>query len=218
MTNSRQRVSLLLVIVMLGPPVLMYARGFESAQAPQSGPLPPKAPWRPAASASDVQAIPDYVIGPDDVLSVMFWRDANMSTSEVLVRPDGKISLPLLNDIQAAGLTPEQLRDKLEVKASGYIADPTATILVRQINSRRVYVTGRVASPGQYQLPTSMTVLQLIAMAGGLQEFAKSKEIVVVRTDEGNTKSLRFNYDDVVKQKNLHQNVALKPGDIVIVP
>src|SRR6185295_11169335 len=127
----------------------------------------------PAATASlaVVPTPPDYVIGADDLLSVVFWRDKDMS-SEVAVRPDGKISLPLLNDIQAAGLTPSQLRDRLTEDAKRYLEDPNVTIVVRQINSRRVFVTGEVAKPGPYPLIGPTTVLQILATAGGLKEYA----------------------------------------------
>ena len=203
--------------------LLVFTVTAVSAQTPVSGQgKPSTAPARtgPAANAPAPTGIvppPDYVIGADDVLAVVFWRDKDMS-SEVSVRPDGKISLPLLNDVQASGLTPPQLRDKLTEEAKKYIEDPNVTVVVRQINSRRVYITGMVQKPGPYQLGAGTTVLQLIAMAGGVMEYAHSKKIVVMRTESGRQTSYPFNYDDVVSRKNLRQNIELKPGDTVIVP
>jgi polysaccharide export outer membrane protein len=160
----------------------------------------------------------EYVIGPDDLLSIVFWRDQQMS-GDVLVRPDGKISLPLLDDVQAAGLTPKQLRDRLVGAARRFVSDPVATVVVRQVNSRKVYITGFVARPGQYSLTPSMTVLQLIATAGGLQDFAKSRDIRVVRAEGGKSVVMRFDYDEVTRNPDrMAQNVELKPGDTIIVP
>ena len=172
-----------------------------------------------ARTAADpgAAATPDYVIGPDDVLSVVFWRDEQLSR-EVLVRPDGKISLPLLDDVQAAGLTPKELRDRLSGEAQRFVTDPKVTVVVRAINSRRAYITGQVVRPGQYPLTSSMSVLQLIATAGGLTDFAKSKDIRVVRVEQGRSISVPFNYDEVTKQKTTSQNIELKCGDTVIVP
>ena len=160
---------------------------------------------------------PDYVIGPDDVLTVVFWRDKDMS-SDVTVRPDGKISLPLLNDVQASGLTPDQLRLQLTEAATKFVEDPTVTIVVKEIHSRKVFITGQVAKPGPYGLAGPTTVLQLIAMAGGVLEYADSKNITILRNENGRPVSYRFNYKDVSKRKNLRQNIELKPGDTIIVP
>lgn len=160
---------------------------------------------------------PGYVIGVDDVLSVVFWRDKEMS-ADVVVRPDGKISLPLVNDVQAAGYTPEQLRGELVKAASRFIEDPNATVVVKEIHSRRVFVTGQVAKPGTYDLTGDMNVLQLIAEVGGLLEYADEKNIVVIRNTGGKEQRFRFNYKDVVRGKNVNQNILLQPGDTVVVP
>ena len=160
----------------------------------------------------------DYVIGPDDLLSVVFWRDQQLS-GDVLVRPDGKISLPLLDDVQAAGLTPQQLRDRLVGEARRFVSDPIATVVVRQVNSRKVYITGFIARPGQYALTPAMTVLQLIATAGGLQDFAKTKDIRIVRSENGKSSSIRFDYDEITKNPDkAAKTFELKPGDTIIVP
>jgi polysaccharide export outer membrane protein len=159
-----------------------------------------------------------YLIGPDDVLSVVFWREKDL-TSDVVVRPDGKISLPLLNDIQAGGLTPEQLREAVDVEARRFVEDPSVTVIVKQIKSRRLFITGQVEKPGVYALGGPTTVLQLIAMAGGLKEFADGRRILIMRTDAtGHQIGSPFNYEQVLAGKNLEQNIELKPGDTVVVP
>jgi len=160
---------------------------------------------------------PGYVIGAQDVLSVVFWRDKDMS-ADVVVRPDGNISLPLLNEVHAAGLTPEQLRLKLNDLAVKYVEDPNASVVLKEIHSRNVFITGNVAKPSTYPLIGEMTVLQLIAMSGGLLEYADSGSIVVIRTVAGKQTFHKFNYKDVVKQKNTEQNILLTPGDTVVVP
>lgn len=171
----------------------------------------------PIVPAPAVPPPPGYVIGPDDVLQVLYWREKDVS-AEVVVRPDGMISLPLLNDVQAAGLTPELLRDKVNEAAKKFFEDPSVTIVVKQINSRKVFITGSVGKPGPYPLTAPTSVLQLVAMAGGLSEFAKRGKISVMRTENGKLVRYPFNYDDVAKGKNLKQNIELKPGDTVIVP
>jgi polysaccharide export outer membrane protein len=171
----------------------------------------------PAASLPSVEPPGDYVIGPEDVLGIVFWRDRDLS-ADVIVRPDGRISLPLLNDVDVAGLTPDQVRAKVVEGAKRYVDEPTATVVVRQINSRKVFITGNVERPGTFPLLRSTTVLQLIAVAGGLKEFAKAGDIVIVRNDNGRQLTFPFNYDDLKNRKNLAQNIVLKPGDTVIVP
>jgi polysaccharide export outer membrane protein len=150
-------------------------------------------------------------------LIVNFWREKEMS-AEVVVRPDGKISLPLLNDIQAKGLTPDQLREQLVKSATRFVADANATVVVKEIKSRNVFITGQVTKGGTYPLSGELTILQLIALAGGLLEYADQKNIVLMRQENGGTKYYKFNYKEVVKQKNVQQNLVLKPGDTVIVP
>jgi polysaccharide biosynthesis/export protein len=172
-----------------------------------------------ATAASAVPVLPpgDYTIGPDDILTIVFWKEKDMS-SDVAVRPDGRISLPLLNDVDAAGLTPEQLRVKLAAAADKFLEEPTVTVVVKQINSRKVFITGQVPKPGPYPLTGPTNVVQLIAMAGGVLEYADSENIVIMRTVNGKPMSYEFNYKDVAKRKNLGQNIELKPGDTIIVP
>jgi polysaccharide biosynthesis/export protein len=180
-----------------------------------------------AASATTAVAVPvvpgavtppsDYLIGPDDVLSIVYWKDKDM-TSDVVVRPDGMISLPLLNEVAASGLTPAQLRDRLMTESQKLMEDPNVTIVVKQINSRKVYVTGQVGKIGPHSLTGPMTVLQLLSTVGGIGEFANSKNIIILRTENGRQVSHRFNYKEVVEGKKLAQNIELKPGDTIVVP
>jgi polysaccharide export outer membrane protein len=158
-----------------------------------------------------------YVIGPEDVLTVLFWRDKDMS-ADAVVRPDGKITLPLLNEVQAAGLTPEQLRNTLTEQATRYLEDPSVTVVVKQINSLKVFVMGEVGKPGVYTMTAPLTVIQLLAMAGGVNEYAKKDKIVVMRTENGRQMMYPFNYEAVTKRSNMRQNITLKPGDTIIVP
>jgi polysaccharide export outer membrane protein len=196
--------------------LLLGVMGTVNAQQAPGGATPPVQPPAPTSPAG-VTPPSDYVIGALDVLSVVFWREKDMS-AEVTVRPDGKISLPLLNDVQAAGLTPEQLRMNVVKAAAKYIQEPDATVVIKEIRSRNVYITGNVAKPGTYPLSKDMNVLQLIAVAGGLLEWADSKNIQVMQTEDGKSMSRKFNYNDVVKQKRPEQNVILKPNDTVVVP
>lgn len=183
------------------------------AQAPQSRQAPPAA----AAADQGVSLPVDYVIGPEDVLGVLFWRDTEMS-GDVTVRPDGKVTLPLIGEIMAAGLKPDALREQVHKAADKYLSDPNVAIVVRQINSRKVFITGEVTTPGAYPLVAPRTVMQIIALAGGLTEYADAKSITVMRTQNGAAKSLKFNYKDVSRGKGLEQNILLQPGDTIVVP
>jgi polysaccharide export outer membrane protein len=175
-----------------------------------------KANQAPAESVPKSAAGPDYVIGADDNLHVSVWKEVDLTTS-LPVRPDGKISLPLLNDVQAAGLTPMQLADSITEKLKKYIADPRVTVVVTAMNSRRIYVLGEVLHTGAVPLLPNMTVLQALATAGFTQ-FANVKGIYVLRTENGKQVKLPFNYKQVVKGADPRQNIALKPGDTVVVP
>jgi len=178
-----------------------------------------------SAALSAASALPDpaaslppgYVIGSDDRLAISFWRDKDLS-AEVVVRPDGYISLPLLNDVQAAGLTPEELRVKLQQAAECLIETPTATVVVKEIRSRHVFVTGSVEKPGMYPLNVTTTVIQLIATAGGLREFVAGKNIVILRREGGRDIRFGFDYQAVVRGRRVEQNIELRPGDTIIVP
>ena len=197
----------LMVTVVAGSSISAAAQ-----QAPQATPNS-----APAAAAAGVPLPAGYVIGPEDVLNVVFWRNQEMS-GDFIVRPDGQISMPLLNDVAAAGLTPEQLREVVTKAATKFLEDPSVTVVVKAINSRKAHITGMVQKPGAYPLISSTTVLQLISIAGGLHEFADAKKILIVRNENGKQVSFNFNYKDVSQGKNLKQNIELKPGDVVIVP
>jgi polysaccharide biosynthesis/export protein len=188
------------------------------AQAPVTKPAPADPPA--AAPTNDGAPLPsDYLIGPADVLSIVFFHEKEES-ADVVVRPDGKISLALLNDIEAAGLTPDQLRDRVTQAASKYFEDPAVTVIVKQINSRKVFITGSVNKPGAYPLTEHMTVVQLIAVAGGLQEFADKDNIAIVhiaKRPDGVPWSDSFNYNEFLDRRNLQKNIELKPGDTVVV-
>jgi polysaccharide export outer membrane protein len=158
------------------------------------------------------------VVGPDDVLGIVFWREKDLS-ADVIVRPDGIITLPLLNEIKVAGLTPLELRERVMAEASKLVEDANVTIVVKQVNSRKVFITGNVTKPGSYPLTAPTTVVQLIALAGGLLEWADESNIQVMRTDaQGAVSSLKVNYKKLSKGQGLKQNIDLKPGDTVIVP
>ena len=183
-------------------------------------PAAPSATARPAgapALPAGVTPPTGYTIGPDDQLSIVYWREKDMS-ADVVVRPDGLISLPLLNDVQASGLTPEELRAAITKGATKFVEEPTVSVVVKAINSRKVFITGQVAKAGAYPLGGPTTVLHLIANAGGVNEYADKGKISIVRTEGGKTTRLGFNYEDVLKGKNLAQNIELKPGDTIIVP
>ena len=170
----------------------------------------------PAESTPKSLAGPDYVIGANDNLHISVWKEPDLTTS-LPVRPDGKISLPLLNDVLAAGLTPMQLADSITEKLKKYIADPRVTVVVTAMNSQRIYVVGEVTHTGAMPLFPNMTVLQALSSAGFTQ-FANLKGIYVLRTQNGKQTKLPFNYKEVVKGRNTQQNIVLKPGDQVVVP
>jgi len=174
-------------------------------------------PANPPSGQTQQVADPRYVIGAQDVLDISVWKDPEL-TRQVPVRPDGKISLPLLNDVQAAGLTPEQLRDQIATGLKKFMADPVVTVIVSQINSQRVYVTGEVVRAGAYPLLPQMTILQAISSAGGFTQFANTKRIFMFRTVDGKQVNFPFDYRDVIHGKNTAENVELKAGDTIVVP
>ncbi len=175
---------------------------------------------QPAASTQPQPAavVPaDYLIGPEDVLGIVFWRETEIS-GDVTVRPDGRISLPMIGEMAAAGLRPEELQRQILKAAGKYLNEPNISVVVRAINSLKIYVTGRVTTPGQHALKGPMTVMQAIALSGGLTEYADAKNITILRTTAGRTQSFKFNYRDVARGKKLEQNIMLRPGDTVVVP
>jgi|SRR5580700_405783 polysaccharide export outer membrane protein len=178
---------------------------------------PEKAAASEARTEAAASAVPsDYVIGADDTLHITVWKEPDMSVT-LPVRPDGKISIPLLNDVQAAGMTPMQLGASITEKLKKYIADPRVTVVVTAMNSQRIYVLGEVTHTGAMALLPHMTVLQALASAGFTQ-FANLKAIYLLRTENGQETKVRFNYKEAIKGHGTQQNIVLKPGDTLVVP
>ena len=159
----------------------------------------------------------DYKIGPEDVLDIAVWDNTAISRA-VPVRPDGKISLPLLNDVQAAGLSAMQLRDALTKKLAEYVPTPEVSIIVREVRSFKVSVIGEIKTPGRYELKSRATVLDVLAQAGPFSDFASRARIFVLRFNGTTTKRIPFNYNKVIAADGEHENFFLQPGDIVVVP
>ncbi|HTQ54840.1 MAG TPA: polysaccharide biosynthesis/export family protein [Bryobacteraceae bacterium] len=174
--------------------------GGKSEEAKPAG---PGAPVDPKA----------YVIGAEDVLSIRVWREPENS-GQFVVRPDGKISVPLIGEIQAAGLTPEKLSESIAAGLQKVMVHPEVTVGVERVNSKKYYIQGEVNKPGAYPLVIPTTILEALVNAGGFREFANTKKIVILRGSE----RLKFNYHDVTKGKNMAQNVLVQPGDQIIVP
>ncbi len=159
----------------------------------------------------------DYKIGPQDVIRIDVWKEPDISRT-IPVRPDGKISLPLLNDVQASGLTAMQLAGSLRESLTKYLTNPQVTVTVTEINSRRVYLTGEVLHNGALPLLPNMTVLQALSSGGGFTQFARPKNIYVLRNEGGKQVKYPFNYKEVVKGKLAEQNILLQSGDVIVVP
>src|SRR6267142_4472806 len=160
---------------------------------------------------------PNYVIGPEDELIISVWKEPDISRN-VPVRPDGKISLALLNDIQATGRTPMQLGADITEKLKNFISEPQVTVIVTRINSQRIFVVGEVPRTGSYTLLPNMTAVDAISSAGGFTPFAKRTKIYILRKENGKTTTIPFNYKDVVKNRRSDQDVVLKAGDRIVVP
>jgi polysaccharide biosynthesis/export protein len=192
--------------------ILLMSGGLALAQ--DTTPAPP-----PASNASDAPvsaSAADYVIGPEDVLHVAVWKENDL-TATLPVRPDGKISLPLLNDVQAAGLTPMQLADSLTDKLKKYVASPRVTVVVTSINSKRIFLVGEVGHTGATPMLPNMTVLQALSSAG-MTQFANTKKIYVMRVQNGKQIKMPVNYRKLVKGEMMDQNYLLQPGDTIVVP
>ncbi len=170
----------------------------------------------PAASLATGAAADTYVIGPSDVLAVTVWKEPTLSSS-LLVRPDGMISLPLLGDIQATGLTPLQLADQITTKLKKYVQDPNVSVVISQIHSKVVYLLGEVAKKGPIEMTSGMTLLEAISSAGGLTDYANTKKIYILRDVSGTHQKIPVRYKDALKG-NSALNLVLKPGDTIVVP
>jgi polysaccharide export outer membrane protein len=178
---------------------------------------PTTAPVHDAATSADKPHDDSFVIGNDDVLAINVWKEPDISRS-IPVRSDGKISLPLVGEVQAAGLTPLKLEKDIAEKLKSYISEPEVTVMVQQVNSQKFNILGQVNKPGSYVIANSPTVLDAIALAGGFRDFAKKKAMYVLRHGASGEVRLAFNYKDVSQGKNMEQNVKLQPGDTIIVP
>jgi len=187
----------------------------SKAQDAKAKPVPPPCTTG-CGQATTPSASPDYVIGSEDTLHVSVWKEPDL-TATLPVRPDGKISLPLLNDVQAAGLTPMQLASDLTTRLKKYVSEPQVTVVVTQMNSQKVFLLGEVLHTGAVPLSPNMTVLQVLSTAG-FSQFANTKGIYILRTENGKQDKLPFNYKAVVKGEHMEQNILLKPGDTVVVP
>lgn len=171
---------------------------------------------QPAAASMDM-FMPDYVIGPGDVLFISVWKNQEL-TKQLPVLPDGKISYALIGELQAGGVTVSALEKELRTRLAKYIPDPVLSVSVVQVNSMLVYVIGKVLNPGHFPLTGNVNVLQALAMAKGLNPFAKKDEIMIFRNEGGTTRIYEFHYDAVTAGKSLEQNIMLERGDIIVVP
>jgi polysaccharide export outer membrane protein len=182
----------------------------EKADAPKPAAETPST-TKPSGAPVDAKA---YIIGPEDVLSIRVWREPENSCPACIVRPDGKISIPLLGEVQAAGITPERLSASIAEGLQKVMVHPEVTVQVEKVNSKKYYIQGEINRPGAYPLVIDTTVLEALVNAGGFRDFANAKKIVVLRNGE----RLKFNYNEVTKGKHMEQNILLKPGDQIIVP
>ena len=199
---------------------LALSIGLWAQTTPPSAP-PASAPHsEQPAQSPDVSKAHDstFVIGNDDVLAINVWKEPDVSRS-VPVRSDGKISLPLVGEVQAAGQTPLKLEQEIAARLKNYVSEPEVTVIVQQINSQKFNILGQVTRPGSYPIANSATVLDAIALAGGFRDFAKQKSIYILRQSADGTQTrIPFNYKDVVKGKNPDQNIKLQPRDTIVVP
>jgi polysaccharide export outer membrane protein len=214
----------LLVLAFFVPSLFCQAQDKDSAGKPAQ---PPPAVAQPAPAASTVPAAAPpalaagaaagtYVIGASDVITVSVWREPTLSGS-LLVRPDGMISLPLLGDVQASGLTPLQLADQIATKLKKFVQDPNVSVVVSQIHSKVVYLMGEVGKKGPIEMTPGMTLLEAIGSAGGITEFANQKKIYILRDEAGKHEKIPVHYKEALKG-NSALDLVLKPGDTIVVP
>ena len=211
---SRALKTLIVVALSFGP-----AWGQTSSQPAKSKPQTTMATAQTGAANQPNSVDPNkFLIGNDDVLAINVWKEPELSRA-VPVRSDGKISLPLVGEVQASGQTPRQLEQEIAQKLQNYISEPEVTVIVQQINSQKFNILGQVTRPGTYPLTNSITVLDAIAVASGFRDFAKKKSIYILRQNpDGGQSRIPFNYNDVIKGKNAEQNVKLQPRDTIVVP
>ena len=197
---------------------LSVAACAQSGQQPPAGDKPDANATENGAPGLQAGHNDAYVIGSNDVLAISVWKEPDISRS-VPVRSDGKISLPLVGELQASGQTPRQLEQEITKRLENYISEPAVTVIVTDSKSQKVNILGMVARPGAYLLTGSTTILDAIAMAGGFKDFAKQKSIYILRqSPDGKHERIPFNYKDVIKGKHSEQNIRLQAGDTVVVP
>ena len=202
----------LLIVAFFVPTLFCHAQDKEPAGKPAQVAAP-----APAGLASAAGAASDsYVIGASDVLTITVWKEPTLSGS-LLVRPDGMVSVPLLGDVQASGLTPLQLADQIAVKFKKFIQDPNVSVVLTQINSKKVYLLGEVAKKGPMEMTPGMTLLEAIASAGGLTDYANTKKIYILRDDAGKHEKIPVHYKEALKGDS-ELNLVLKSGDTIVVP
>lgn len=205
--------TILMGSLVLSLSVAAAAQGDSTPTSRQLQATPKQEKSAPAQTVS-----PDYILGTEDMLAISVWREPEISRT-VPVRPDGKVSLPLIGEIQAKGLTPKQLQANLTVALRSYLANPEVTVIVQEVRSQKFNILGEVARPGSYPLSKPTSVVDALAIAGGFRDFAKVKKIYILRVQpNGSPVKIPFNYKDVVERNRFEQNVALQPDDTIIVP
>ena len=218
--HSRRMLTLLGCLLVAGSlaaqtPAAQNEPGKESKEAKLVQP----AQSAPSGDAATKPHDDSFVIGNDDVLAITVWKEPDVSRPSIPVRSDGRISLPLAGEIQAAGKTPLALEKEIASKLQSFISEPEVTVMVQQINSQKFNILGQVSKPGAYSLTNSVTVLDAIALAGGFRDFAKKKSIYVLRQNADGTQArIPFNYKEVLKGENPAQNIRLQPHDTIVVP
>jgi polysaccharide biosynthesis/export protein len=203
---NKTGISLILILMSL-----ILAHGFGLAQNEKEASV---------KSTSPVQVPPDsdkYLIGPEDVLYIQVWKEELLSQT-VMVRNDGKITLPLLDEVQAAGLTPLQLKEVLTQKLKQFVETPIVTVIVREAKSFKVYIGGQISRPGVYTLVEEISILQLVPLAGGFTQWANQRKILLIRKEGGQEKRYTINYKKIISGEDLSGNLIVKPGDTIIVP
>ena len=216
-TGKFERAGLLPVAVFLLASIGLWGQAESGTTAPASSPATQPAKDSQASTATKPHD-DTFVIGNDDMLAISVWKEPDISRA-IPVRSDGKISLPLVGEVQATGQTPLKLEQDIAAKLKNYIAEPEVTVIVQQINSQKFNILGQVSRPGSYPINNSATVLDAIAVAGGFRDFAKQKSIYVLRQNaDGSQTRIAFNYKEVVKGKNPAQNIKLQPRDTIVVP
>ena len=221
MFSLKKQIVLIVVVFWIAAGNLMaqtQAADLKSPEPAASDTAKPADIPKPADTAKPAVDVPlGYIVGDSDVIRVNVWKEPEVSQT-VVVRTDGNISLPLINEVKVSGMTPLQIQDLVAEKLKAFLNSPQVTVTVIEIHSKRAFITGEVARPGTYSLNAQTTVLQLIAQAGGFTPFAKTDSIVVLRTEDGRQSRLKFKYKEVVQGKKTEQNIALHPGDTVVVP